>query len=71
MAQIIWNKKENRPATGSEIKKLEEDEDLIFNYYSTDKNNTGLIWADLTVIGERVFELRELPNNACSGQEPV
>ena len=60
MAKIVWHIKDDRPATFDEIKQLEDDKDLVINYYNSKRNNTGLVWVDLTEKAERVFELREV-----------
>lgn len=58
--KVVWHIKENRPATFDEIKQLEDDKDLVINYYNSKKNNTGLVWVDLTEKAERIFELRDV-----------
>ena len=58
-AKVVWHRKEDRPATFEEIKQLEEDKDLVINYYNSKRTNTGLVWVDLTDKAERTFELRD------------
>jgi hypothetical protein len=55
-SQIIWNKKQNRPATGDEIYSLIAMQFLLINFST--RSEDGKAWLDLADPAEKEFEIR-------------
>ena len=59
MRTTIWNTKENRIATSAEIDQLITNGDLYINYHNKGSVNIGIIWMELSTIGEYDYQLKE------------
>ena len=57
MKTTVWNTKENRPATSSEVNLLIENNDLYINYYTRGSINIGVVWIELSTIGGYDYHL--------------
>jgi hypothetical protein len=57
MKTTVWNTKKDKPAKAAELDKLIEDGDLYVNYHTIGSVNIGVIWMELSTIGEYTYHL--------------